>query len=128
MRNTLVSIQFALVLGSFSQTVAAPVVISASGSGPADIQTAVDQFRTAVSLGGGLNAPGTGPFTAGRREINWDGVPDELADPNHLPGDFFNSTSPRGAVFSTPGTGLLVSADDSNPTATPIRFASMNPA
>ncbi len=46
-----------------------------------------------------------------RREINWDGVPDTFSDPNNLPANFFNVNSPRGAVFSTPGTGFLVSAN-----------------
>jgi hypothetical protein len=106
---------------------AGAVVRSASGAAPADIQATVDQFRTDVSAGGGVNAPGTGPFAVGRREINWDGVPDNFADPNQLPGDFFNNNSPRGAVLSTPGTSLLVSADSSNTTSTPILFSSLNP-
>ncbi|MDG3007365.1 PEP-CTERM sorting domain-containing protein [Paludisphaera mucosa] len=42
-----------------------------------------------------------------RREINWDGVPDAQADPDPFPGEFFAG---RGAVFTTPGTGFLVSA------------------
>jgi len=106
---------------------AGAVVRSASGAAPADIQATVDQFRTDVSAGGGINAPGTGPFAIGRREINWDGVPDDFADPNVFPGDFFNNNSKRGAVCSTPGTSLLVSADSSNITATPVRFSSINP-
>lgn len=106
---------------------ASALVRSASGATPADIQAAVDQFRTDVSAGGGLNAPGTGPFAVGRREINWDGVPDNFADPNSLPGDFFNNNSKRGAVLTTPGTSLLVSADSANGTATPVRFSSLNP-
>ena len=40
-----------------------------------------------------------------RREINWDGVPDNRSDPTSLPFDFFNVNSPRGAVFSTVGAG-----------------------
>lgn len=106
---------------------AGAVVRSVSGSTPAAIQATVDQFRTDVSAGGGLNLPGTGPFAVGRREINWDGVPDSASDPNPFPGDFFNSTSQRGAVFTTAGTSLSVSADSSNPTVTPVRFSSINP-
>ena len=36
--------------------------------------------------------------------------------------DPFGVNSPRGVVFSTPGTGFLVSADSSNPSATSVRF------
>lgn len=106
---------------------AGAVVRSAAGGTPADIQATVDQFRTDVSAGGGLNAPGAGPFSVGRREINWDGVPDNFADPNLLPGDFFNNNSKRGVVLTTPGTSLLVSADSANPTSTAVRFSSLNP-
>jgi hypothetical protein len=45
-----------------------------------------------------------------------------LADPNLLPGNFFNTTSPRGAVFSTPGTGFLVSANAGGATPTLFGF------
>ena len=123
-RTILVCIAVISVLPSIAY--AGAVVRSASGAAPADIQATVDQFRTDVSAGGGLNAPGTGPFAVGRREINWDGVPDSAADPNPFPGDFFNGTSQRGAVLTTPGTSLLVSADSSNTTATPVRFSSIN--
>ena len=75
----------------------APVIRSAAGANPAAIQAMVDQFRT--DLGGANNGVG-GSFTTGRREINWDGVPDAFASPNNLPLDFFNVNSPRGAVFS----------------------------
>ena len=68
-----------------------------------------DAFRTAI--GGGAAAGANGSFGGFRREINWDGVPDARADPNLLPANFFNTTSPRGAVFATPGTGFLVSAN-----------------
>jgi hypothetical protein len=85
---------------------AAPVVRSAAGSNAATIQAAVDSFRSDL---GALNpSNGTSPGT-GRREINWDGVPNAFASPAGLPGNFFNSNSPRGVVFSTPGTGFLVS-------------------
>src|SRR5262249_55053797 len=79
-----------------------------------------DSFRTTV--GGGTVAGANGSFGGVRREINWDGVPDALADPNFLPGNFFNVNSPRGVVLSTPGTGFEVSANAVNPTSTPIEF------
>jgi hypothetical protein len=118
---------FAAILTWPTLSSAAPVTYSASGASAANIQATVDQFRTDVSAGGALNAPGTGPFTTGRREINWDGVPDSFSDPNPFPGNFFNSNSQRGVVVSTPGTSLLVGADSSNPTSTPVRFGSINP-
>jgi len=118
---------FALFLAGPNFIQAGPVVRSASGASPASIQATVDQFRTDVSLGGALNAPNTGPFVIGRREINWDGVPDAVADPNALPGTFFNDVSKRGALLTTPGTALAVSANAVNPTGTPVRFGSINP-
>jgi hypothetical protein len=85
---------------------AAPVVRSAAGANAAAIQGAVDTFRADL---GALNPNnGTTPGT-GRREINWDGVPDAFTSPALLPADFFNANSPRGVVFSTPGTGFRVS-------------------
>ncbi len=102
---------------------AAPITFSASGSNPAGIQTAVDNFRTGL---GTLNLNVAGSFGSGRREINWDGVPDTFAAPNALPGTFFNTTSPRGAVFSTPGSGFQVSANASNPSSAPVEFGNIN--
>jgi len=103
---------------------AAPVVIEASGETPADIQGAVDDFRTLL---GPLTPNTPGSFPSGRREINWDGVPDAFASPNNLPANFFNANSPRGVVFFTPGTGFQVSADSDNPTNTPVRFGNLHP-
>jgi hypothetical protein len=85
------------------------IAFEAAGVDAAAISPTVDAFRTAV--GGGSVAGPNGSFGGVRREINWDGVPDALADPNLLPADFFNVNSPRGVLFSTPGTGFLVSAD-----------------
>lgn len=96
----------------------------AATTGPA-IAPVVDQFRADL---GPLNANVAGSFPNGRREINWDGVPDNLAAPNNLPANFFNTNSPRGVVFATPGTGFQVSADSSNPTGTPVEFGHINPA
>ena len=102
----------------------AAVVREATGPAPASIQAAVDQFR--ADLGGVNNGVG-GTFASGRREINWDGVGDAVSSPNNLPANFFNSNSPRGAVFQTPGTGFQVSAKTGNPTLTPLRFGNINP-
>jgi len=66
----------------------------------------LNKFRAA--LGGSLNAPNTPPADSGRREINWDGVPVALTNIDTFPATFFNVDSKRGAVFSTPGTGLRV--------------------
>ena len=97
---------------------AVPVVFEGVGAAPAAITPTRDAFRAAI--GGGTVAGANGSFGGLRREINWDGVPDAFADPNALPANFFNTTSPRGAVFSTPGTGFLVSANAGG--ATPPLF------
>lgn len=114
----------ALILSLPTIAVAAPVVFEGSGASPADIQAAVGDFRAFL---GALNPNVPGSFPDGRREINWDGVPDAFADPNNLPANFFNSNSPRGVVFFTPGTGFQVSADSANPTNTPVRFGNIHP-
>jgi hypothetical protein len=104
-----------------------PVVIVGAGTRPDDIRAKVDEYRQLLGLPDNGGTPGTQP--AGHREINWDGLPDELAAPNTYIGDFFNDTKPpraRGALLATPGTGLMVSADADNPTGTPPRFGHIN--
>lgn len=80
-------------------TMAAPVVISGTGTDAAALQSTVDAFRSALT--GPINAPNTGPFRTGRREINWDAVPDSFSSPNLLPANFFNNNSRRGCVLSS---------------------------
>ena len=109
-----------LLVLNFSPTAAASITFSASGSLPAAIQGTVDDFRTVL---GTLNPNVAGSFGSGRREINWDAVPDALSAPNNLPANFFNVNSPRGALFSTPGTGFQVSA---NFGVAPIEFDTIN--
>ena len=103
-----------------SLTICAPVVFMVSGANSAGIQATVDVFRTTL---GTLNPNVAGSFGTGRREINWDGVPDALSAPNNLPANFFNVNSPRGVIFSTPGTGFQVSG---NAGVAPVRFDNIN--
>jgi hypothetical protein len=89
---------------------AAPVVFAAAGLTSADIQGAVDEFWSFLGANNGVG----GTFTGGRREINWDGVPDGVAAPNNLPANFFNKNSPF-----TPGFGFQVSGKDA---VAPVEF------
>jgi hypothetical protein len=106
---------------------AAPVVQTGAGADAASITPARDAYR--ADLGGGNTAGANGSFGGQRREINWDGTPDNLSAPGNLPGNFFNSNTPRGAVLETPGSAVQVSGDDDNPAdADPdqLRFDNLN--
>ena len=111
---------FAVTTACEKEDDAKPQVISAAG----DIQAAMDEFRDLLGTNNG-NASGSQP--TGRREINWDGLPDSVCVPNGYIGKFFNqSPQTRGIEFTTPGMGLIVSADLSNPTNTPSSFGNIN--
>lgn len=119
---------FALVFSTMA--LAAPVVRQGSGANTAALQAIVDQFRT--DLGGANNGVG-GSFTSGRREINWDGVPDNFSEPNNFPANFFNVNSPRGVVFNSieDATGAALNQFAVSATAasgTAVRFGNTNPA
>ncbi len=108
---------------TYGQPSAGPVVVKAA----CDIKAAVERYRGLLGPDNG-GAPGHRP--SGRREINWDGVPDEFAAPNFLPPDFFNATAApraRGAVFATPGKGVQVSAKSGNPAGSAVVFGHINP-
>lgn len=109
---------------------AAPVVRQGSGANAAAIQATVDLFR--ADLGGANNGVG-GLFKTGRREINWDGVPDSAAEPNNLPLDFFNVNSPRGVIFNAveDATGAALNqfaVSSTSASGVPIRFGNINAA
>jgi hypothetical protein len=118
MNWTPILVGLSALVGSTTISSAAIITFEAAGSSPAAVAPTWDAFRTAI--GGGMVAGANGDFGGVRREINWDGVPAAASDPNPFPGNFFNTTSPRGATFSTPGTGFLVSANAGG--ATPILF------
>jgi hypothetical protein len=116
----------ALAVSAMASPSTLAAVFSEVGATGAEIQDTVDAFRAAL---GTLNPNTPGSFGTGRREINWDGVPDAFSSPNAFPADFFNANTPgraRGVVFSTPGTGFEVSADSANPTLTPTQFGNLN--
>ncbi len=77
-------------------------IVSATG----DITAAVNQYRTLL---GALNPNVAGEQAGGRREINWDGVPATFTDNDLFPGNFFNVNSPRGVLFTTPGSAFRIS-------------------
>jgi hypothetical protein len=121
---------FCLLAGPTFTVVAAPVVRQGAGANPAAIQAIVDQFRT--DLGGANNGAG-GSFTSGRREINWDGVPDGSSEPNNFPLDFFNVNSPRGVIFNAieDNTGAALNQFAVSATVAsgvPVRFGNINAA
>jgi hypothetical protein len=119
---------FILIVGATFSAIGAPVLRQGSGASTAALQSTIDQFR--ADLGGANNGVG-GSFALGRREINWDGVPDNFSEPNNFPVDFFNVNSPRGVIFNAiedeTGSALnqfAVSASVSS--GVPVRFGNLN--
>ncbi len=107
----------------FPEILTAQLIRSGLSANAAGLQVFVDLFR--ADLGGGAANPNVaGSFGIGRREINWDGVADALSAPNNLPANFFNVNSPRGVVFSTPGTGFQVSSTAAS--GVPVEFGNIN--
>ncbi|MDZ4829429.1 MAG: dockerin type I repeat-containing protein [Phycisphaerae bacterium] len=112
---------------ALTSVLAADVQTFTATGDAAAIQGSVDAFRTAL---GPLNGNVPGSFGGGRREINWDAVPDTLSSPNLFPGAFFNFTAApraRGASFATTGNHFEVSAKLGNPTSTPVEFGNIDP-
>jgi len=93
-----------------------PVVIK----GADDITTAINDFR---NLLGNLNTtPGA---TSGRREIDWDGVPDSLVG-KALPDNFFNPTGPNASIARQ--RGLIYASGSGEFQVSKSNFANIDPA
>ncbi len=104
----------------------AATVFSSSGAAASDITSTVDSYRAAL---GSLNANNGSANASGRREINWDAVPDSASSPNAFAGNFFaqsftgaNGGRTRGASFSTPAGGFLVSPNNPGPVSANASF------
>jgi hypothetical protein len=94
-----------------------PIVLAGSDN----IIPFLDQYRSLI----GDNLGNKPAQKRGRREINWDGVPDDSAAPEFLPPDFFRG---RGVILKTPGKGVQVSARADNPKGLLPRFGHINPS
>ena len=102
--------------------------VTVTGVGHDDVASAIAEYVGLI--GGSDNGGEPGARDTGYRTITWDALPDELAAPNLYVSDFFNAPEApraRGAVITTDGDGLMVSADDDNPSGTPSRFGNLNP-
>ena len=91
------------------------VIVSAA----CDVGSAVDNFKrylgptrytTPANWSGYQSAGWQAP--KGYRQITWDGVPKEVLDYDYIPNDWFNTRSPQGLHYSTPGRGFRVSSDE----------------
>ena len=60
-------------------------------TGSGDVTGAVEEYRALL----GTDNEAAAAQDSGRREITWDGVPDDLASPNDLPPDFFRGRGAR---------------------------------
>ena len=94
-----------------SGAAAAVTPFTAQGANAAAIATTVGDFRTGLGTNNGVGVCAGGCLPGvGRREINWDAVPDAFASPNAFPGNFFNLPGGsaagriRGARFTTVGS------------------------
>jgi hypothetical protein len=124
----------ALGLATFDEAASGPPAsVAGSGTQPTVVRGAGD-IRGVVARFRGLLGRDNGGTPArrqgGRREIDWDAVPDRFASPHALPGSFFNSTvapRARGAVLQTPGRHVAVSADRDNAADAAVRFGNVNP-
>jgi hypothetical protein len=100
-RYVLAPMLVSMIFGWSASALAVPMLFTASGANPADIQATVDAFRAAL---GNPDNGNLGPQATGHREINWDGGGATSGTPAVTPFTVFQNT--RGATFTTPGAGL----------------------
>jgi len=98
-----------------NSTIEPPTIIAVTG----DINASLDQFRHL--LGDQLNT--TPGHVAGRREANWDGVPEQLLS-KKLPVDFLNPVGAQAVVANQRG---LVYSAGGNFQVSKNNFAEINP-
>jgi hypothetical protein len=118
-------ISLALAVGACGGSDDKATTISATG----DITATVEKYRQILGSTNNGGDPGT-KGTTGFREVNWDALTDAESAPNLYAPDLFNAPQApraRGLVLSTPGTGLMVSADKDNPAGALPRFGNINP-
>lgn len=109
--RALIIINFLLMVPSLS--FATPIIFPDANN----IVAGVNAFRDAI--GGVNNGNAAGPFTTGRREINWDGGGAAAPVLTNMPKDLFQNN--RGAFFSPATTTFSISGAP-NP-----RFGNINP-
>lgn len=95
-------------------------VFAARGGAPDGIRPTVDRFAAAL---GGPDRASAPPAASGRRSIDWDA--DQV--PFAMPGDFFNTAAPRGAVFRVRGGEFRVSDPPAGHPTRDTRFSTFNP-
>ncbi len=101
---------------------------SVAGADAAAIQATIDTFRSALGANNGVG----NSFKNGRREINWDDVPDIFSQPNSIPSDYFNTSSQRGLVLdnlkstNTTLTSNKFSVSARNAAKVGVRFGNIN--
>lgn len=115
-RGTIIVLSLCLSLPSIAT--AGSILFSDFGT----IQDTVDAFRSAI--GGVNNGNAPGPFTAGRREINWDGGGVNAQPLVNMPKDLFLNN--RGAFYEPSATTFSISGQAAPNDATLARFGNIN--